>query len=663
MNIFHKFSRTLAVVALLLASSCQKNIDEPAPPYIPRPQNATDFNGTAYQLLVYSFADSDGNGIGDFKGIQNHLDYFLELGVSSLWLSPIHPSNAYHAYEVTDYFGVNRSYGTEQDFKDLVDAAAQKGIDIYLDYILNHTGKQHPWFTEAMGSKNSPYRDFYFISNNPTADVAEGKFASIGQNNSGEWTKTGSSPKEKGKYIFTLTGTTDTAPAVSVSSTDADAYAGSSSWNIFYWNDSRSTSTNFKDMGNGTLQAVVDFTGYTGFLIRKKPNWDAGSKFGAPAGKTVIEEDKPLTLVANGADITLSPTNYLYYFSCFSSWMPDLNYGPASSCENSPAFKEIAASADKWINMGVNGLRLDAVKHIYGGISSWDNAANKTFLTKWYQHCNSTYMARAGSSGNLFMVGEVFNEYNDGKAPYSVYLSGLPSVFNFSFWWRLSDALNKGKGKDFASNIISQQRAYASSRPDAVASLKLSNHDEDRAGDVLGRSAAKERQAGAILLTAQGKPFIYQGEELGYYGSKSGGDEYVRTPLNWDGGAWASGKLSGKIISALKGSDYSVATQSADENSVLSTYRKFGKARAEYAALHSGEISAYSGTLPDSFAAWYMTDSQGQQMLVVHNLSGSTATANLSGNLKNIVVQLGEVSVEGSSVTFGANSSAVFSQK
>lgn len=624
-------------------------------------QNAADFAGTCYQLLIYSFADSNGDGIGDFKGIQNHLDYFESLGVSSLWLSPIHPCGSYHAYDVHDYYSVNPAYGSEADLKSLIDAAKAKGIGIYLDYVLNHSGKEHPWFLDAMANPDSKYRDYYFISSDPSADVAAGKFTSITAKNSGEWARTGSAAPASGKYRFTLSDISDTSSVITVTATDEKVTEGTSSWNLYYWNNSGAATSKFVDNGDSTFYAVVDFTGYVGFLVRKYPNWNTGSKFGASPGNTVVSLGEPMTLVPNGEDITLTDIDYLYYFSCFSYWMPDLNFGPAAECENNACFKDLAASADKWINMGVNGFRLDAVKHIYGGIAGWDNASNMTFLESWYNHCNATYTARKGSKGNFFMVGEVFNEYNDSYAPYSTYLNSLPSVFNFSFWWRLSEALNNQNGSNFVSKVLAQEKIYTSSRSDGIASLKLSNHDEDRTGEVLGKSTAKEKQAGAILLTAQGKPFIYQGEELGYYGSKAGGDEYVRTPINWDGGAWASAKLSGKIISDLKGSAYSVASQSADQNSILNVYRTFGKARAKYPALKHGVMSACSG-LANNFAAWYMSDSDGNKMLVVHNLSSSEATAKLSGDLSKIVAELGSVSVNGNSVTFGGNSSAVFKQ-
>ena len=97
-----------------------------------------------YQLLVYSFADSDGDGWGDFNGITEHLGYLDDMGVSAIWLSPIHPSSSYHGYSVSDYFTVNDRFGTEADFSNLVSAAHEKGISIYLDYVLNHSGSDNP---------------------------------------------------------------------------------------------------------------------------------------------------------------------------------------------------------------------------------------------------------------------------------------------------------------------------------------------------------------------------------------------------------------------------------------------------------------------------------------------------------------------------------------
>jgi hypothetical protein len=147
-------------------------------------ESPADWDGTkradiSYQLLVYSFADSNGDGWGDIQGIIDKLDYINSLGVKAIWLSPIHPSMSYHGYDVTDYSAVNSKYGTMSDFDKLITAAHAKGIKIYLDYVMNHTGKEHPWFQSAIASADSPYRDFYVFSYNPQSDIAAGKIDMI----------------------------------------------------------------------------------------------------------------------------------------------------------------------------------------------------------------------------------------------------------------------------------------------------------------------------------------------------------------------------------------------------------------------------------------------------------------------------------------------------
>ena len=99
-----------------------------------------------YEIFVRSFRDSDGNGIGDFNGITEQLDYLQELGVKGLWLMPINPSPSYHGYDVTDYYAVNPDYGTLDDFKHLLEEAHKRDIKIIIDLVLNHTSSQHPWF-------------------------------------------------------------------------------------------------------------------------------------------------------------------------------------------------------------------------------------------------------------------------------------------------------------------------------------------------------------------------------------------------------------------------------------------------------------------------------------------------------------------------------------
>jgi alpha-amylase len=121
-------------------------------------------NDTYYQIFVRSFADSDGDGIGDLNGITENLDYLEDFGVTALWLLPINPSPSYHGYDVTDYYGINEDYGTMDDFKNLITEAESRGIKILIDLVINHTSDQHPWYIGAQ-NPSSAYRDFYIWDN------------------------------------------------------------------------------------------------------------------------------------------------------------------------------------------------------------------------------------------------------------------------------------------------------------------------------------------------------------------------------------------------------------------------------------------------------------------------------------------------------------------
>ncbi len=118
-----------------------------------------------YEIFVRSFNDSNGDGIGDFNGIVQKLDYLQELGVNALWLMPIHPSPSYHGYDVLNYYAVNPQYGTMDDFKHLLNAAHAIDIKIIIDFVPNHTSSQHPFFVDANSDPNSEYRDWYVWSN------------------------------------------------------------------------------------------------------------------------------------------------------------------------------------------------------------------------------------------------------------------------------------------------------------------------------------------------------------------------------------------------------------------------------------------------------------------------------------------------------------------
>ena len=119
-------------------------------------------NSVIYQIYPRSFADSNGDGIGDIKGITQHLDYLKELGVDVIWLSPIYQSpNDDNGYDISDYQAIMKDFGTMEDFDEMLLEMHKRGLKLVMDLVVNHTSDEHPWFVESRKSKDNPYRDYY----------------------------------------------------------------------------------------------------------------------------------------------------------------------------------------------------------------------------------------------------------------------------------------------------------------------------------------------------------------------------------------------------------------------------------------------------------------------------------------------------------------------
>lgn len=494
-------STGVATTALVTA---QSTLDLSTPsPAITAAAAATSFapasgwwdDAVCYEVFVRSFFDSNGDGIGDIKGLMEKLDYLndgsaqnqQDLGVNCIWLMPINESPAYHGYHVTDFYSVESDYGTNDDFKQLVAEAHKRGIRVVIDLVLNHTAREHPWFQEALNNPQSPYRDWYL------------------------WSK--------------------------------------------------------------------DDPGYKG-----------------PWGQQVWHR---------------TPAGDAYYYGVFNDQIPDLNY-------RNPAVTEEARKITTfWRNeMGVDGFRLDAIKHLIENGQIQENTPETHVWLRGYR----SFLEQ--SLPGTFTIGEIFDATPTILAPY--YPDQLHTYFVFDLGARIITAASQGNGKPFAS---AAQRVNDSLPLQRYAPF-LTNHDQNRSMGLLGNNVGKARIAATALLTLPGLPFVYYGEEIGMLGAKGNPpkvDEPLRTPMQWSGDEHG-GFTSGTPWEALQSNyrEVHVAAQEEDASSLLNLYRKLIHLHTTNPALSGGSLTTLQASEND--VAAYVRQKDDQAVLVVLNFDKEAVT-------------------------------------
>ncbi|MDJ1174529.1 maltose alpha-D-glucosyltransferase [Roseofilum sp. BLCC_M114] len=386
-----------------------------------------------YEVPVRAFADSNGDGIGDFGGLKDKLDYIQELGVTALWVLPFFPSPLKDdGYDIADYNSVNPIYGNLEDFKEFLRESHKRGIRVIIELIVNHTSDQHPWFQRARKAPpGSPEREFYVWNDNPRKYQAA-------------------------RIIF------------------------------------------------------QDF---------EHSNWTWDS-------------------VANA-----------YYWHRFYSHQPDLNY------ENPAVQKAVLEVVDFWLEMGVDGLRLDAVPYLYEeeGTNCENLPQTHEFLQALRSHMDSKFP-------NRMLLAEA-NQWPEDAAAYFGHGNECHMNFHFPLMPRLFMALKMEDS--FPIIDILQQTPQIPNN--CQWALFLRNHDEltlemvsDEDRDYMYRVYAQDPQArinlgirrrlsplmdndrrriellNSLLFSLPGTPVLYYGDEIGmgdniYLGDRNG----VRTPMQW----------------------------------------------------------------------------------------------------------------------------------
>lgn len=407
-------------------------------------------DATFYEIFVRSFYDSDGDGIGDFQGIIEKLDYLNDgdpettddLGITGIWLMPTMPSPSYHGYDVTDYYGIESDYGTMADFQEFLDEAHARGIRVILDYVMNHSSSQHPWFNQSQNSQNG-FRDWYVWS--------------------------------------------ETDPG----------FEGPWGQNVWHW--------------------------------------------------------------SNGD----------YYYGLFWGGMPDLNY------DHQPVRDEMMDIAQYWIDLGVDGYRLDAIKYLD------EDGAILEGTPETFEIIEELNDVVTAADQDAILVGEVWSN-TASIVPYMIN-DRLDLCFEFDLAGAILNAVDADAPGSFYSQLATVQAAY----PKLQYATFLTNHDINRVFDQLDNDETKMKQAAAIYLTLPGVPFIYYGEEIGMEGT--GADEIKRRPMQWSAEA-EGGFTTGNPWIGL-GSNYptnNVAEMEEDPNSLLNFYRDFVHLRNDLTPLRRG---------------------------------------------------------------------------
>ncbi len=470
-----------------------------------------------YEIFVYSFCDSDGDGIGDFNGIISKLDYInTEMGFNGIWLMPIMPSTTYHKYDVLDYYDVDQQYGTLEDFKKLIEECDKRDIQLIIDFVFNHTSAKHPWFTQAV------------------------------------------------VYLETL------------------------------------------GEGEEPDPIVCPYVEY--FHFTKESN---GSE-----------------------DYHRAGSSDWYYECVFWDQMPDL------ALESKAVRGEIEKAAKYWLDMGVDGFRLDAAKEYYTG-----ETGKNIEVLKWFNDYVTSVKPEA------YIVGEVWDELS---AITNYYTSGITSFFNFplsQYDGLVIDSVRKlgvGSASSLAKNLVNMQDSYTVSNPEYIDAPFISNHDTTRISAMCVNDEQQMKMSAGLLLMMGGNPFVYYGEEIGMnsYGKK---DENKRLPMQWskDGSGMTKGPDNADDVQQTFAP---VEEQLTDPLSILNYYKRAIRIRNENPEIARGMITLIEA-LTDKNICALEKDYEGSKLVIISNINKVASSLNLkSAGYENLIIR-GYLTVDGSEVT------------
>lgn len=319
------------------------------------------------------------------------------------------------------------------------------------------------------------------------------------------------------------------------------------------------------------------------------------------------KDSDPGTLGPWGAPAWYKASNGQYYYAIFWDGMPDLNY-------DTPAVREeVNKITSFWLNnVGIDGFRLDAVRYLSEDQKLADADSNLAYLEEWNAYFRT-------QNPQVFTVGEVWTD-NANVKKYTQTNTILNSAFNFDLSNAIIKALNESNNSGLRFVLQTTLRDF----PEQDNSNFITNHDQPRIMNQFGADKIERNKvAASILLTAQGIPFLYYGEEIGMSGTKP--DELIRTPMQWSAEEGA-GFTTVKPWQAVN-ADYTevnVAAQAGDANSLFEHYRALIQLRNEHPALRVGKT--YVAESNSNKLVAYLRQSENETVLVLINIDDKPIT-------------------------------------
>ncbi len=312
--------------------------------------------------------------------------------------------------------------------------------------------------------------------------------------------------------------------------------------------------------------------------------------------------------------------NGAFYYGVFWSGMPDLDYRTTAVRE---AMLRIAA---KWLEAGVDGFRLDATRYLIetgAGGGQQDTPETHDFLKELSAHVRRI-KPDAVLVGENWADSPVIAKYYGSTAAVSAG-DELPMSFDFPLAERILAAVRSGNAAGIAAKLEDVQRLYPPGAHDAPF---LTNHDQVRLSTQLGRDQGMLRSAAAVLLTVPGAPFVYYGEEVGIQNGTTNNDEAKRTPMPWNAGAGGGFTSGTPWWSFAPGRETeNVATQTVDDGSLLSRYRKLIRARKASTAFRRPGLQLLSPASGTTATLAFLRADGDEKVLVVHNLTSGFVPA------------------------------------